>query len=65
MGDIIFITLIMLYIVKSWYEGHIVLLPEAEAEGNKNDITQVDGLLSQLYNRFPVIKPSISKMAVD
>ena len=36
------------YVVKSWYEG------------NKNNITQVDGQCNNLHNRLPVIKPSVS-----
>ena len=45
--NIIIVTL-FLGIVKSRYEGDIVFITQsrggAEAEGNKNDITRVDGI---------------------
>ena len=43
------------------------ILPEAEAEGNINDITRVDGLLSQctIRNQLPVIKQVVSATIQD
>ena len=42
------ISIVDYVIVKSWYEGDIVFITQsrggAEAEGNKNDITRVDGI---------------------
>ena len=61
----------MLHVVKVYqYEGDIISITQtpggAEAEGNKNDITRVNGISSiYIHNHLPVIKPSASAAICD